>query len=87
VNGLAAGRLLGAGTEFAILDTPDLVYYHPLTVGFQVLLVMLLLANLGVFVYMRSTHKTQAARWFGVGTLVSLLVVSLLVVSLCLWSA
>jgi hypothetical protein len=67
VNVLAVGGLLLEGTGFEIHDTPDLMAYHRLAGGAKVLLVGLLLANLGLFVYVRYTHTTQAARWFGVG--------------------
>ncbi|MCB2380457.1 hypothetical protein LGH70_22885 [Hymenobacter sp. BT635] len=77
VNVLAIGWLLLEGTGFEIHDTPDLMVYHRLAVGAKALLVGLLLANLGLFVYVRYTHTTQAARWFGVGALFPMLLLLL----------
>ena len=82
VNVLAVGWLLLEGTGFEIHDTPDLMAYHPLSVGVKRLLVGLLLANLGLFIYVRYAHRIQAARWFGMGALFPLLLLLLI-----LWRA
>lgn len=77
VNICIVGWLLVEGTGFEIHDTPDLMAYHRLTVTARVLLVGLLLANLGLFVYARYTHKAQVAQWFGVGALFPMLLLLL----------
>ena len=81
VNVLAVGWLLLEGTGFEIHDTPDLMAYRGLAVGFKMVLAGLLLANLGLFAYLRYTYQTQAARCFSMGALFPIL---LLLLSFCM---
>ncbi|GAB3878993.1 hypothetical protein GCM10028824_41650 [Hymenobacter segetis] len=79
VDVLAVGWLLLEGTGFEIHDTPDLMASHRLSAGAKGLLAGLLLANGGLHLFLRHTHKRQAARWFGIGALLPMI---LLVLSL-----
>ena len=77
VNVLAVGSLLLDGTGFEIHDTPDLMASHRLSTGAKGLLTGLLLANGGLYVVLRHAHKSQAARWFGAGAMLPMVLLVL----------
>ena len=66
---MAVVWLLIDGTGLETHDTPDGIVSHQLSGNSQLLLASLLLANLGLLLYLQFNNKRQAALWFGLGAM------------------